>query len=186
MKTILTMDNAFLKFILSIIIFSGFIQTSAQANDESRILDRPADSIGSLFHVGLWVEDVDEMLSFLSEVMEYEIIYRADRRSGGERLMLSDHHGQLIELLSDPDNVKAHPEFPLHPVGRVAGIAHLSIQVEDVALLKKKMLSLGYKSLAQVPEDYADGYLNAGDKRYRILFIQGPGAVSFEFFEIKK
>jgi catechol 2,3-dioxygenase-like lactoylglutathione lyase family enzyme len=160
------------------------LQSTSLAKEDINILDRPADHIGTVFHVGLWVEDIDEMLQFLDKVMDFNIVLRAERSSGGERVILSDSRGQNIELLSDPENVKAHPEFPLHPQGRVAGIAHISIWVEDVIILKNSLRALGYEILGQVPEDYTDGYVSSNDKMYRILFVQGPGAVTFEFFEI--
>lgn len=167
------------------LVLSAFLPLSALAKEEVNILDRPANYVSTIFHVGLWVEDIDEMLGFLADVMEFTIVLRAERSSGGERVILSDSRGQNIELLSDPENVQAHPEFPLHPQGRVAGIAHISIWVEDVTALKSTLMAKGYDVLGQVPEDYADGYVTAGEKMYRILFIRGPGAVTFEFFEIK-
>ena len=169
-----------------LLLLSSVLQGTALAKDEINVLDRPADHVGTVFHVGLWVEDIDEMLGFLAEVMDFNIVLRAARSSGGERLILSDLRGQKIELLSDPENVKAHPDFLLHPQGRVAGIAHISIWVADVITLKSNLLALGYEVLGQVPDDYADGYVASADKMYRILFVRGPGAVTFEFFEIKE
>ena len=97
------------------------------------------------------------MLGFLAEIMEFNIVLRTDRQSGGERLILRDSRGQYIELLSDPENVRAHPDFLLHPQGRVAGIAHISIWAEDVTKLKSSLVVKGYEVLGQVPTDFADG-----------------------------
>ena len=90
-----------------------------------------------------------------------------------------------MELLSDPENVKPHPDFQLHPQGRTAGVAHIAIWVEDVTALKVKLTAAGYEVLAQVPKDYDDGYVSVGYKQYRILFVRGPSAVTFELFETK-
>ena len=184
MTIIMTIKSCLRSCIILLLLIID-LQGTSLAKENINILDRPADHIGTVFHVGLWVEDIEEMLQFLDEVMDFNIVLRAERSSGGERVILSDSRGQNIELLSDPKNVKAHPDFPLHPQGRVAGIAHISIWVEDVIALRNSLVALGYEVLGQVPEDYTDGYVSSNGKMYRILFIQGPGAVSFEFFEIK-
>lgn len=157
---------------------------AAIAKSDMSILERSVGNSRSLFHVGLWVEDIDEMLDFLSEIMDFTIELRAPRQSGGERLLLSDKHNQTIELLSDPAKVVAHPDFALHPQGRVAGIAHISIWVDNVKSLKKRLVEKGYEILAQVPDDYSDGYVEAENSKYRILFVNGPSSVSFELFEV--
>ena len=156
------------------------------AKDKTNILDRPDNHVSTLFHVGLWVDDIDKMVEFLSEIMSFDVVLRSPRQTGGERLILSDSRGQKIELLSDPENVKAHPKFPLHPQGRIAGIAHISIWVEDALGLKKNLSAQGYEILGQVPADYSDGYFSSDGQMYRILFVKGPNAVTFELFEIKK
>lgn len=173
------------RLVISLLFFANCLLSTASAGDEVNVLDRPASHLNTFFHVGLWVEDMQEMLDFLDEIMDLKIVLRAERDSGGERMILSDPRGQYIELLSDPDNVKAHPDFPLHPKGRVAGIAHISIWVEDVSVLKSTLLAKGYEVLGQVPKDYADGYVSSENNSYRILFIRGPSDISFEFFEVK-
>jgi catechol 2,3-dioxygenase-like lactoylglutathione lyase family enzyme len=141
--------------------------------------------IGSFYHMGIWVEDLDEMTGFLSLVMDLTLLTRVERATGGERLILEDARGQRIELLSDPSAVVAHPEFPLHPQGRVAGIAHIAIQVDDVIRLRDLLTAKGYPILAQAPTDYADGYISSEVSEHRILFIAGPSGVTFELFEIR-
>jgi catechol 2,3-dioxygenase-like lactoylglutathione lyase family enzyme len=167
------------------LLLTSLAHGAAEVKDKTNILDIPASHLNTIFHVGLWVENVDEMLEFLSEIMSFEIVLRAERQSGGERLILSDSRGQNIELLSDPKNVQAHPEFPLHPQGRVAGIAHISIWVEDVVTLKDNLTAKGYEVLGQVPADFADAYLSSDNKMYRILFVRGPNDITFELFEVK-
>lgn len=176
------------KFRLAIfaLLMINLLHGTAQAKNETNVLDRPANHLNTIFHVGLWVENLNEMLGFLAEIMEFNIVLRTDRQSGGERLILRDSRGQYIELLSDPENVQAHPDFLLHPQGRVAGIAHISIWAEDVTKLKSSLVVKGYEVLGQVPTDFADGYVTSDGKMYRILFVRGPSAVTFEFFEIKK
>ncbi len=168
-------------FLLALFCSSGFAE---KAGNESSLLENRKNAGDSIFHVGLWVEDPDEMLDFLREILSFDIVTRSSRPDGGERLIISDSRGQLIELLSDPAQVKPHEKFELHPLGRVAGIAHISIQVNDVAVLKKRLQSKGYRILTQAPSDFSNGYITTGPSKYRILFVEGPGAVSFELFEI--
>ena len=155
------------------------------AADESALLEGRKGAAGNFFHTGLWVEDMNEMLDFLSLIMDYRLLSRGDRPDGGERVMVSDSRGQLLELLSDPKGVTAHEKFTLHPRGRIAGIAHISIQVDKVEELKSRLLEKNYQVLAQAPADYKNGYLQKGNSEYRILFVEGPSAVSFELFEIR-
>lgn len=178
--------HSIVRTLILLLFISNIPLASASGDAENKALDRPANALGTIFHVGLWVDDADEMLTFLNHVLDINVISRTPRASGGERLMLRDSRGQQIELLSDPVNVKPHPDFPLHPQGRTAGVAHIAIWVEDVAALKVKLAAAGYEVLAQVPKDYADGYVSAGDKQYRILFVSAPSAVTFELFEIKE
>ena len=77
-------------------------------------------------------------------------------------------------------------EFPLHPLGRVAGIAHIAIHVDDVVALKREILSRGYQVLAQAPEDFSQGYIHLEHSSHRILYVRGPSSISFELFEIRK
>lgn len=155
------------------------------AEAKQSVLDRPPEHVNTIFHTGIWVEDVDEMLAFLDIVMDYEIVVRANRQAGGERVILNDARGQHIELLSDPDQVKPHPAFPLHPTGLVAGVAHISIWVRDALALEEKLQPLGYEILGRIPDDYASGYASFQGKEYRVLFVNGPGAMTFELFEVK-
>ena len=176
-RTRLSVVFAFLLFCLS--------DTGLVAADESNLLESRKGAAGNFFHTGMWVEDIDQMLEFLSLIMDYQVLSRGKRPDGGERVMLSDSRGQLLELLSDPKNVTAHDEFRLHPLGRVAGIAHVSIQVENVEQLKSRLLENHYQLIAQAPAAYEDAYLSVGQSEYRILFIEGPSGVSFELFEIR-
>jgi len=167
------------------LLLASVLTSNAPARDASAALDRPENAVNSLFHIGLWTEDLEEMQAFLTGILDLSLVSRSRRRTGGERVIFSDPRGQLIELLSDPGTVVPHPEFLLHPRGHVAGVAHLAIQVEDVVAIKDKLSAKGYLVISQVPEDFADGYMETGTKKYRILYVRGPDAVTFELFEIK-
>ena len=74
--------------------------------------------------------------------------------------------------------------FLAHFLGITASIC--AIWVDDVTVLKDTLSVKGYEVIGQVPEDFADGYVASDGQMYRILFISGPGAVTFELFEIRK
>ena len=168
-------------FLLMTILNPGAAQTDGRAPDVGH-----DEYLGSFYHMGLWVEDIAEMTDFLSTFMELTLVSRAERATGGERVIYQDDHGQRIELLSDPANVIPHPEFPLHPKGRVAGIAHIAIQVDDVVRLRDVLTARGYVVISQAPADYNDGYITSEVSEHRILFVAGPSQVTFELFEIRE
>lgn len=178
--------NHCLRLVLAILALSGPLQAGAGATDDTTNPVSTSSGDNSIFHLGLWVEDLDEMLGFLNDVMKLKLVMRSPRATGGERLILSDVRGQQIELLSDPGNVQPHPEVPLHPLGRVAGIAHIAIRVDEVAGVKSRLSSTGYEILEQVPPDFAAGYAASDNMAYRIVYVRGPSAVTFEFFEIRE
>ena len=76
----MTTHTSFRLVILALLL-SSVMQGTALAKDAVNVLDRPADHIGTIFHVGLWVEDIEEMLGFLAEVMDFNIVLRAARSS---------------------------------------------------------------------------------------------------------
>ena len=176
------------KYSRSLLLFSTlclFTPLTTMAETNSSILNRPVEHVKSIFHTGLWVEDADEMLAFLAEVMDYRIVLRAERRAGGERIIIEDSRGQKLELLSAPGEVAPHPELPLHPTGKVAGVAHISVWVENAMALEEKLVSMGYEILGRIPDSYDDGYSSFEGKEFRVLFVNGPGAMTFELFEVK-
>lgn len=128
-----------------------------------------------LLHVGLWVTDIDEMLSFLAEVSDFEKLSESERRTGGKRIFLADAAGQHLELLIAPD-VEEHPQFALHPVGRTAGVAHITIRVGNTLELRERLQSMGYEILLQIPATDEQGYVESEYGEHRILFVEGPAA----------
>jgi catechol 2,3-dioxygenase-like lactoylglutathione lyase family enzyme len=106
--------------------------------------------------------------------------------TGGERLFLSDARGQRLELLSSPESIKPHTQYPLHPLGAYAGMAHISIEVNDVVATRAQLVKKGFEIISQAPKDFADGYITSEVDAHRVLFVRGPSSMSFEFFEIRK
>ena len=145
-----------------------------------------AQAPGGMIHTGMWVEDMDKMVAFFeAHDLGFKVINREARATGGERVYLIDRAGNMLELLSAPE-VVPHPEFPLHPVGRVAGIAHLALETGDIVALKERVQEQGYEVLRQAPADFADGYITSDAGVHRIMFVAGPSDVTFEFFEFQE
>lgn len=139
-----------------------------------------------ILHVGLWVTDVDEMLTFLGEISNFKKFAESERSTGGTRTFVRDAKGQVIELLAAPD-VEEHPDFALHPVGRTAGIAHIAVRVANTPELRDRVRTMGYTILRQMPPNDHDGYLVTGlFGEARFLFVEGPSGVTFEFIESKE
>ncbi len=174
-----------LKYFLIVLMFISS-EVSFAENSKVTIPDKSGDFKNGIYHVGLWVDDVDAMITFLSEVSSLKVISRVQLPSGGERLFLSDRRGQRLELLSNPETVKPHTQYPLHPRGAYAGMAHISIEVDDVIAIRDQLTAKGYDVIGQAPKDFADGYVTSEVDAHRILFVKGPSSMSFEFFEIQK
>lgn len=136
-----------------------------------------------ILHIGIWVRDPDETLEFLQALSDFTVFSESVRETGGRRVFVHDTKGQVIEMLTAED-VVAHPDFELHPLGRTAGVAHIAIWVEDAIGIREKLVSMGYEILRQIPEDDADGPVRTGFGHSRIVYVAGPDAITFELIEI--
>ena len=138
----------------------------------------------NLHHIGLWVEDIDEMITFLTEVMGFRLLSRNPRGElgPGERAFVHAGENQVFELLTEPQ-VQPRPDFPIHPLGHVAGIPHLCFRVTSLPEWKKKLEILGYEISQQIPEEgFADFELGS----LRAVWFIGPSDVGFELFEFEE
>lgn len=138
------------------------------------------------FHTGLWLppEKLPRTLLFFETILNYEIISRTPRKTGGERLFLRNKSSQFLELLISED-VTPQPKFGLHPEERVCGVPHLCFIVEDLSEMKTILQEHGFKILREVPAGLS-GYVQSETGEHRILFVEGPGHVSIEIFEFKQ
>jgi catechol 2,3-dioxygenase-like lactoylglutathione lyase family enzyme len=171
-----------------LVIILLIVSTSVSTADDASVVipDKAGDFQNGIYHVGMWVDDVDAMVSFLSDISSLQVISRVQLPTGGERLFLSDARGQRLELLSSPESIKPHTQYPLHPQGAYAGMAHISIEVNDVIATREKLVKKGFEIISQAPKDFANGYITSEVDAHRVLFVRGPSSMSFEFFEIKK
>jgi catechol 2,3-dioxygenase-like lactoylglutathione lyase family enzyme len=171
-----------------LVIILLIVSTSISTADDASVVipDKAGDFQNGIYHVGMWVDDVDAMVSFLSDISSLQVISRVQLPTGGERLFLSDARGQRLELLSSPESIKPHTQYPLHPLGAYAGMAHISIEVNDVVATRAQLVKKGFEIISQAPKDFADGYITSEVDAHRVLFVRGPSSMSFEFFEIRK
>ena len=138
----------------------------------------------NLHHVGIWVDDMDEMLNFLTEVMGFTLLWRGSRgeRGPGESARVHAGDNQLFEIITEP-NVQPRPDFPVHPIGHVAGIAHICFRVTNIPAWDEKIQSLGYPITLRAPEQ---GFTNSMLGCQRALLFTGPSEVGFELVEFKE
>ncbi len=138
----------------------------------------------NIHHVGIWVEDIDEMISFLTGIMGFSLLTRNPRGSigPGERAVIHAGGEQFIELLTEP-NVQPRPDIPVHPAGHVAGIPHLCLRVTDLPAWQGKLRSQGYDVSELFPET---GFNRTELGMLRLMFFVSPGGIGFELFEFEE
>ncbi|GAB5458345.1 MAG: hypothetical protein Hens3KO_13750 [Henriciella sp.] len=138
-----------------------------------------------MHHVGVWIRpaDVSRTLRFFEHFLDFSPLSRGPRKSGGERIFLSNPAGQYLEILVD-EQVEPGPDLPPHPVTRIRGAAHLCFSIADAVLCKAALLEDGYDIELEVPSGL-DGYVTSEMGEHRILFFLGPAGLSIEFFEFR-
>ncbi len=137
-----------------------------------------------LHHVGIWVRDMDGAISFFTVVMGFPLLARGPRGSigPGERALIRAGHRQVFELLAEP-NVQPRPDFPIHPMGHVAGVPHLCLRVTDLPAWKRRLEEHHYQITGQMPES---GFAQSELGMLRLLFFVGPEGLGFELFEFEE
>ena len=138
-----------------------------------------------IHHIGIWVHEdqTDEILSFLTEVFGFRLMTRAPGLTGGERFFLQAGDNVAFEILSN-EHTQPRPEFPVHPTGRVGGIPHICLRVDDLPSLEEKIKSRGYPITKRRPEE--EGYYSFELGTLRTLWFTGPCGIGFELNEFKE
>ncbi len=138
----------------------------------------------NLHHVGIWADDVNEMVDFLTEVLGFRLLTRLPL-DPGERVFVHLGDNQMFEILSIP-NLQPRPLITAHMAGGGAapvGIPHLCFRVTDLPAWEEKIRSLGYPINFKFPEhDY--GQVELGS--VRALWFTGPSGVDFELFDFEE
>ena len=93
----------------------------------------------NLHHVGVWADDVEEMVSFFTDVLGF----RQLTSQGPVFLQMGDN--QTFEILSNEGGIP-RPDIPAHKPGDggVAGIPHICLREEDLPAWEEEIRSLGY------------------------------------------
>lgn len=137
-----------------------------------------------IHHVGIWVADATEMITFLTEIMGFRLLSRNPRGpvGTGERIFIQTDKDQLIEVLTEPA-AQPRPDFPIHPIGHVVGVPHLCFRVDDLAAWHDRLISFDYAVSQQMPES---GYMDSELGALRLAWFEGPGGVGIELFEFEQ
>jgi catechol 2,3-dioxygenase-like lactoylglutathione lyase family enzyme len=138
----------------------------------------------NIHHVGVWVDNIDEAISFFTDIMGFRLLTRGPRGGvgAGERALIHAGDQQVVELLSEPD-VQPRPDVPVHPIGHVVGIPHVCLRVTDVPAWRKKLQTNGYTVVGQFPET---GFAKTELGLLRLIYFVGPGGIGFELFEFEE
>ena len=135
----------------------------------------------NIHHVGLYVDDVDEMVSFLTDVMGFRLLTRPEF-DWGERVFVDVGANARLEVVRSAE-MQPRPDIPAHGVFPVIGVPHICFRVTDLPALEAEIKSLGYAINRKTPEqEYVRSELGSA----RAIWVTGPSGVDFEFFEFKE
>lgn len=138
----------------------------------------------NIHHVGIWADDIDEMVAFLTAVLGFRLLTRLPSDSG-ERVFVHLGDNQAFEILSKPA-IQSRPKVPAHMAsgsGAVVGILHICLRVTDLSAWEEKIRSLNYPINFKWPEQ---GYHRFELGSARALWFTGPSGVDFELFEFEE
>lgn len=138
----------------------------------------------NIHHTGVWVDNIDEAISFFIDIMGFRLATRVPRgkMGPGERALIHAGGEQFIELLTEP-NVQPGPDVPVHPKGHVVGIPHICLRVTDLPAWREKLRGNGYTVSELFPET---GFDSAEVGHLRLMFFVGPAGIGFELFEFEE
>lgn len=134
-----------------------------------------------IHHVGIWVDDPDEMLDFLTQVLGFRLVSRIQNGPVDRAFVHAGGH-QYFEILSKA-MMQPRPDAPHHPVEAVVGIPHICLSARDLPAWEQKLKGLGY-TVYRHPTASAFGPFELG--RARNFWFTGPGGVDFEMIEFEE
>jgi catechol 2,3-dioxygenase-like lactoylglutathione lyase family enzyme len=137
-----------------------------------------------IHHIGIWVNDMDEMITFLTETLGMRLLAREPRGAvgSGERALFNAGGSQSIEILTEP-HVQPRPDVPVHPMGHVSGIPHIGLRAADLPAWEEKLEAVGYPITKRWPDQ---GFADTAVGSMRVIWFTGPAGVGFELFEFKE
>lgn len=139
----------------------------------------------NVHHVGLWADDVDEMVCFLTEVLGFELIKRQPLHPG-ERVFVHLGGSQMLEILSVP-GLQSRPDIAAHmapDVSPVVGVPHICLRVTDLPAWEKRIRAANYRINNHWPPEGGFGRWEMGVSR--AVWFTGPSGVDFEMFEFSE
>ena len=141
----------------------------------------------NIHHVGFWVDDVDEMVSFLQDILGFKLLTRTAFDDKGERLFVDVGNQATIEILYHPDS-QPRPNVPPHgaPGDMVIGMPHICFRVFNLRKLETKIHEQGYKILNKFPKNDSDIVTGFELGIARAIWFVGPSDISFELFEFEE
>jgi catechol 2,3-dioxygenase-like lactoylglutathione lyase family enzyme len=136
----------------------------------------------NVHHVGIWADDVEEMVSFLTEVLGFELVKRQPL-DPGERVFVHLGDRQLFEVLSVP-GMRSRPDIAPHMApgaSPVVGVPHICLRVTDLPAWEERIRSSGFRINNHWPAGGGFGHWELGATR--TIWFTGPSGVDFELFE---
>jgi catechol 2,3-dioxygenase-like lactoylglutathione lyase family enzyme len=137
----------------------------------------------NVHHIGVWADDIDEMVSFLTKVLGFRLLTRPKFDSGG-RVFVQMGDSLMFEVLTKPE-IRPRPDVPAHMaggIGSVVGIPHVCFRVTALPAWEEKIRSLGYTVNHKAPDQ---GYTQFELGSVRAIWFTGPSGVDFELFEFE-
>ena len=135
----------------------------------------------NLHHVGIWVDDPEEMIQFLTEVLGFRQVSRV-QPGAVDRTFIHAGGDQYFEILSKAA-MQPRPNVPHHPVEAVVAVPHICLRANDLPAWEQKLKELGY-TVYRHPMASAFGPFELG--RARNFWFTGPGGVDFEMIEFEE
>jgi glyoxylase I family protein len=124
--------------------------------------------ITGFHHIAIIVSQAERSVAFYEQVLGFSVVrktYREERNSWKIDMVYKD---MQLELFTFPNA----PERPTNP--EAMGLRHLAFQVEHLALLRNRILAMGWPA-EPVRDDILTGK--------RFFFISDPDGLPLEFYE---
>jgi catechol 2,3-dioxygenase-like lactoylglutathione lyase family enzyme len=135
----------------------------------------------NIHHIGVVVNDLDEMIAFLTEVLGFRLLIRR-KFEWGERAYVHLGDNQLFEMIAKSE---AQPRASVPAFGGdnpdIVGVPHICFRVEDISAMEEKIQARGYPVHYSVAGKAGSHELGGPG---RAIGFTGPGGVDFAVIEM--
>lgn len=108
----------------------------------------------NLAHIGISVSDLDSIIKWYKEIFGFEEVKRFEKEIYEIKGAIISNGEMVIELLMPYQLIKKDkPPLSLVEVLRAQGLNHISINVEDVKLYYKKLISQKATLITELIDD---------------------------------